>query len=193
MPGRVCRFHEELPDNQCPVCVTQGKMSAEIARLAAEVEHWRSMSDDARDEGVRIRADRSAALARAEKAEAEVERLTRELDGCPEWCCAECGSINLRGIVYPSTPNGPEEYDMECNECGSLEIAESGTEAARVLAEKLDTARAERDAALAREQVLREAAAKAREMHDKDDPVGRCTCYACRVLSCALLREKGGE
>ena len=37
MPGKVCRFHEELPENRCPVCVTQGEMSAKIDRLTANV------------------------------------------------------------------------------------------------------------------------------------------------------------
>ncbi len=61
----------------------------------------------------------------------------------PAWTCADCGSARNHGITYPSTPNGPEEYDMVCDDCGSLEIAESPEEAANVLGLKLDECRAE--------------------------------------------------
>jgi len=50
----------------------------------------------------------------------------------PDMQCSDCGSMGpFRGITYPSTPNGPEEHDVECEACGSLNVAESPHEAFR--------------------------------------------------------------
>lgn len=53
-----------------------------------------------------------------DSAEAELAR--------PTFQCSDCGSTGpFRDVVYPNTPNGPEEYDIECVECRSLHIEES--------------------------------------------------------------------
>ena len=65
----------------------------------------------------------------------------------PDWTCAACGSSGpFKDIEYPNTPNGPAEYDIECQECGSLSVAESAAEAARTLGKRLEETLADRDA-----------------------------------------------
>jgi hypothetical protein len=38
------------------------------------------------------------------------------------WVCVDCGGDQIRGIVYPSTPDRAEEYDAECKACGSMSV-----------------------------------------------------------------------
>ena len=74
---------------------------------------------------------------RSQLAEAK-ERLGRSM-----FQCAECGSTGpFRDVVYPSTPNGPEEYDIACEECGSLKIEESPREAFHHMLLRADEANA---------------------------------------------------
>ena len=147
------------------------------------VEKIRRDRDEARD-AERARAEEAdAERARAEKAEARVRELeaiagasalvvktwadtiSRALDSAeaelarPTFQCSDCGSTGpFRDVVYPNTPNGPEEYDTECVECGSLQIEESPRCAFSRAVNRLDE---EKGAALERAE---EAEARVREL-----------------------------
>jgi hypothetical protein len=126
----------------CEECEIHREYQPRISELEERVKELEA-SCEAKDAALReIKAERDVAKAELRKTE---ENLAQ-----PDWCCAECGSTEQNGIVYPSTPNSPEEYDMECSVCGSMEIAESCMEAASTLGDKLDTCRAERDEAKAK-------------------------------------------
>lgn len=73
-------------------------------------------------------------------AEAKISELDEIM---PDWCCSECGSTSNHGITYPSSPNGPEEYDLMCDDCGSLNIEGSCAKAASSLGLKLGESRSE--------------------------------------------------
>jgi len=72
------RAVEELQEQVADAYDERDAALAREQALRAEADHWRNMSDDARDEGVRIRADRDAAIARAEKAEAERDKAATD-------------------------------------------------------------------------------------------------------------------
>lgn len=74
---------------------------------------------------------------------AEVAEM-KELLGRPTFQCSDCGSTGpFEDVVYPATPDCPEEYDMRCVECDSLHIDESPRCAFATMQNRLDTERAE--------------------------------------------------
>lgn len=52
--------------------------------------------------------------------------------------CADCGSQDVKGIVYPSTPDSATEYDIQCAECGSLNVAEDAHAALHHLLSRME-------------------------------------------------------
>ena len=47
----------------------------------------------------------------------------------PDWTCVECGSRDSFTTIKHDTPGEPVDYDMKCDECGSLDVRESPGEA----------------------------------------------------------------
>lgn len=84
--------------------------------------------------------------------DAEIERLRGEvadlIEGGPEWACSECGSTAGFSDVKYETMDGTD-YDVECDECGSVEVEESPSAALQRMAERNGNAVA---AAVARER-----------------------------------------
>jgi chromosome segregation ATPase len=112
---------------------------------ALETGHWVGQGE-AHEKIEQLAAERDGLKAQLAEANAALDE-----EAVPKYCCSRCGSLGpFIGITYPATPNGPEEYDMKCEYCGSLEIAESPEGAVLELAQKLDTA--EKQLAEAREK-----------------------------------------
>lgn len=61
----------------------------------------------------------------------------------PDYQCRSCGSLGPFRTIKHNTPGEPIEYDMECVECDSTEIADSPREAFSALRLCLDGAEAE--------------------------------------------------
>ena len=79
-----------------------------------------------------------------DRLEEQLAEATQELEKehCDILVCTDCGRTNKHGwigIVYESTPNSAEEYDMKCPECGSISLDED----ARSVVNALDTVKSE--------------------------------------------------
>lgn len=72
------------------------------------------------------------------------EMLGKATVGQPDWVCLECGNSALDGFrtVTHHHAQDPDDHDLECKECGNLDIAESPKEAIATLTTLLDTVRA---------------------------------------------------
>jgi hypothetical protein len=66
-----------------------------------------------------------------------------EGDDGPDWACLDCGNTDRMrfGTKRYETMDGVD-FDCECQECGSVHVAESHREAIHTLVEELDTLRA---------------------------------------------------
>lgn len=106
--------------------------------------------------------------------------------GAPDWTCADCGSGGpFRGITY-DTPGEPVEYDMECGACESLDVRESGREAASELGLKLEAVTIERDSLLSWATGLADALGEMRAAHQRADPHPPESCTNCLQAAAAL-------
>jgi len=64
-----------------------------------------------------------------------VENMVEEQEG-PEWTCSECG--NQEGFTDIVNKNTIDDYDIQCNECESLDICDSPIEALHKVIEERD-------------------------------------------------------